>query len=711
MVMSSFERMEFEGGGKQEFSLEENFVESLPRKEEVPTRESDNIRYRFNRNSKLLASGIVLGLGLSLTGCSEVITKEVLGKSQNEEFANPRASQVYGEDLLPSQTVTEEGDVLLSDPVGPQYTEEIQEEEIQEDEVEEEIGVEEVEVDKVFNRGILDIEQWSGFSTEQVEKKEPGYIVNINEPTFLYAVPLTKDGFYRSDRYSNYTTILEEISLTEKHSFEIAEIKTIVGPNGERINLGLLRNSFTYNSNFAYAVLLGAEDAENNILEFATEDEIKKSSVSYISPVETISPNKVANVLVGLEKLSSYQENNGPFVAGRQYSALDILGLSRPGGFGDYLLEKNIRANGVCSIATALSSLSHMNGNEIVERWGHPRSEMYQQGPFGLDSRTVDAAINIDMDSVFDFKWIQNEDLYIQVSVDIVPGEAVSEDGVSLGLALVVSFSYTTQEPEGQAEHIQQKLEDYARIENLALGSEKKGVSEVGGAVSLVYDREDISMFADIIENDPVLRDILELQKAVNSYDEDSGQTLSQHLRASEWYTNYLENFPKEGEELRLAEYAISAVDHVRIKGQPLQCVMYAAMLAHLYPELGIQYIGGTMVTEADGTTRGLQAASELVFPGFSGITRGSPAGGLQHSGKDVVIEDFEGGDLFVLMGKFGHVGVISAKLTDESGKTWLLVTDANRLEDGRVRTFVVGEGGMDDVFGEHRYRVFSFKE
>jgi hypothetical protein len=135
--MSSFERMEFEGSGEQEFSSEEDFVESLTRKE-VLTSKSESIPYGLNRNRKLLASGIVLGLGFALTGCSEIIAREMLERSENNESTNPSVSQMYEEDLLPSQTVTEEGDILVSDPVGPQYTEEVQEVEIQEDEIEEE---------------------------------------------------------------------------------------------------------------------------------------------------------------------------------------------------------------------------------------------------------------------------------------------------------------------------------------------------------------------------------------------------------------------------------------------------------------------------------------------------------------------------------------------------------------------------------------------
>lgn len=138
--MSSSERMEFEESGKQEFSSKEDPSESLFGKEEVTTRKVEHTPYGINRNRRFLASGIVLGLGLgalTLTaGCSQsdVIASEILERSQSGDSTNPSATQVYEGDTLTPQTITEEGNVLLLDQEGSQYTEELLEDELAEKE-------------------------------------------------------------------------------------------------------------------------------------------------------------------------------------------------------------------------------------------------------------------------------------------------------------------------------------------------------------------------------------------------------------------------------------------------------------------------------------------------------------------------------------------------------------------------------------------------
>jgi hypothetical protein len=222
---------------------------------------------------------------------------------------------------------------------------------------------------------------------------------------------------------------------------------------------------------------------------------------------------------------------------------------------------------------------------------------------------------------------------------------------------------------------------------------------EISGAINLIYNREDLRYFENEIEQKEYLQDMLAFQEAVNNYQEDSDLILADYLKTTQWYENYKNNPNRNPEELDLA---IRMISYTNIEGEPLQCVTYAAILPLLYPELNIQKIGGSGVSSAKELVNGNYVAYEgSVATGF---------GGLLIVGKGLSMDNYHIGDLFVTRtGDFGHVGAILAETTDEFGNKLLLVTDANRGRDGKIRFYMVGENSLDDIFGPaYRYIIRS---
>ena len=138
-------------------------------------------------------------------------------------------------------------------------------------------------------------------------------------------------------------------------------------------------------------------------------------------------------------------------------------------------------------------------------------------------------------------------------------------------------------------------------------------------------------------------------------------------------------------------------ISYTRIEGQPLQCVSYVIALHLLYPELGIQNVGGAPVNNA----------KSLISDKYVSLNGKASTGfgGLLVAGDKLSLEEYEVGDLFVTRnGNFGHVGAIVGKIVEADGNVLLLVTDSNRLIDGRIRLFMADSHSKDFIFG-HNYK------
>lgn len=579
---------------------------------------------------------------------------------------------------------------------------------------------------KQFNYEILNIGDWSQYEIEKVEAKEPGYGIEILDQTSMYMIPLRKDNFVDERRE------MKEILVPPGHSFEIAEVRSITGPNGEKIRLGLIAN--TYGANFVSAVLLGATDENGTKVEFTRDKESTSRVVSYIVTEDSIYPNKVINTLIALRNMSEFQDVNGPFKSGLEYSYIDMIGLKAPNKKNEYEYgltssKSRVKGGGVCAMATGISTLVHIqNGTsyEVIEQWVHP--VRYAQGPFSPSEYLVDATVDYNENTTYDLRWIQGEDKYLHIKTFAIPSDLpyskTERDGVG-GLSdvfLVVSLSFeNTPPPQGQTAILQKELENYRDFRSSQhqqnLNPNQMNVNVLGHqldakmqqSVDLIYNVEDLRLFSSRIEQSTTFKNLLELQESVNNYSEGNGQSIYEYLRQSDWYNGFVTDENK-GQIDRILMLSTTA----RVPGQPLQCVGFVMMTSLLYPDLQIPYVGGSGVASARELI-----PDEIIKNKYTEIrTFYTNYGTLLLVGQNIGIDNYNPGDLFVRVdgapmastGKpTGHVGLILDKVKDERGNTVLLVADSNRHNDGRIKIFVVKEGDMDEVFGHGQRYILRY--
>ncbi len=660
----------------------------------------------------LVATSMVGG---ALAGCAPAKTPDT-NPNTDVEKNPPQAQILTQEEIDEIQGSTQEQDVFIN--TEPSLGREILEEEVVMEDISAEITDEEIaqisaeQEEKRFNYSVLDIRNWNDYEIGNIEKKAPGYVVEIENPTSLFVIPLKNDEFLDEERE------IEEIVVDRGMVFEVAEVRKLVGPEGEEIEVGLLAN--TYGAKAVVAIVMEGRDSSGEERTFTKESESTESAVAYVALADSIYPNKVINIFNALSNISRHQDEMGLFQAGTEYSYLELIQLDTPEKKYNYLLGlmsaessgPEAWAGGVCSVSTGLSSLLHQDPtNRILEQWHHPKR--YFQGPFSMSPYIVDSAVEqVPGGDDYDLKWVLSRDRYIEintyVSVSGVPYSDTEPSGVggASDVNVVFSLSFTDQYPEGQTERLQNMMEEYAQFRQSqhadtfeSYESFNYTFSEVENAINLIYNREDIRYFESEFEQKEYLQDMLAFQEAVKSYQEDPNFRLADYLKTTEWYANYKNNPNRNPENLDLA---IRMISYTNIQGEPLQCVTYAGVLPLLYPELNIQGIGGS----------GVRSAAELVsdqYVAYNG-TVATGFGGVLVVGKGLSIDNYHPGDLFVTRtGNFGHVGAILAETTDEFGNKLLLVTDSNRARDGKIKFYMVDANSLDDIFGPaYRYIIRS---
>lgn len=671
----------------------------------------------MNNIEKEVFNGLVATsmVGGALAACTPVKTPDTNPNADYDK--NPPQTQVLTQEEIDEiEGNTQEQDVFIN--AEPSLRVELLKEEAAMADITAEITDEEIaqvsaeQEEKRFNYSILDIRTWNDYEVANVEKKAPGYVVEIENPTSLFVIPVQNDGFI------DEAGQVQEVILSRGLVVELEEVRELEGPSGETVEIGLLSN--TYGAEAVCAIVLKAVDSSGEDIDFTSRKESNEGAVSYVALYDSIYPNKIVNIFTALSNISRYQDENGAFRAGTEYSYLELIQLDAPEKKYNYLVGlmsaqdsgPKAWAGGVCAMSTGLSSLLHQDPTNLIsEQWHHPKR--YFQGPFSMSPYVVDSAVEeVPGGDNYDLKWVLSGDRYIEISVYIsasgIPYSDTEPSGVggASDVNVVFSLSFTDQYPEGQTERLQEQMNEYLQFRQSqhtdtfeSYESFNYTLSEVGSAINLIYNREDLRSFEKEFEQKEYLQDMLAFQEAVNSYQEDSNFRLADYLKTTEWYTNYKNNPNRNPEDLDLA---IRMISYTNIEGEPLQCVTYAGVLPLLYPELNIQRIGGS----------GVGSAAELVNDKY-GAYNGSVAtgfGGLLVVGKELSIDNYHPGDLFVIRtGSFGHVGAILAETTDEFGNKLLLVTDSNRARDGKIKFYEVGANSVENIFGPiYRYIIRS---
>ena len=297
---------------------------------------------------------------------------------------------------------------------------------------------------------------------ESVEKLRDGYVVNVLTPTPLYLVPYTDEKNKWDIRVHDLDTEgeIKQRIANEGMTFEIEQKRVLVSRDGTELELGVLAN--TYGSKFVASILLGVKKG-NRKISFVERNFAAKNSITYLVTGTDVYPNKVKNILIGLMKISEYQEENGPLVPGEMYSLLTMTGVNDWEQLQEYEKGRTgaggiVFAGGVCATVTGISSLLHEMEGFYVNRV--PHGAHYSQGPHSPDPNRVDATILYNgptnsTDMTFSLKKNQapgHLHFAYQLMPSGVPFNETDPNGVT-GLSdihLIVTYSFEQDKPISQ---------------------------------------------------------------------------------------------------------------------------------------------------------------------------------------------------------------------------------------------------------------------
>lgn len=546
---------------------------------------------------------------------------------------------------------------------------------------------------------------------EEWELPDGTTVETIKEAT-LVLIPLLPDFFIDAIKE------LQIIPVPEGFKFQLHSIRDLMIDESYGVKLGIVANTYNPRQTFVAALVMEVYDLSGNRLEYVSISPEQGHLVTFLGTKNEISPNKVENILLALRQLAHHQEKFGVFHKGLEYAYLNLLNMGKGEYFYLYKDSLNkfrapIRANGICAVATGISSLLYAENPEVptvLERWRH--QDLYHQGPFSSPRLLMDAAIEFGPEDYqrYDLRWVQREDAYLNVNAHLFPTgikplEAIA-DGVTgpsdVGILLSFSFDEELVYSSETFNHLLEQMQGFrSSLHAQPLNKDPKTFSAHYQSLldpntmnfsKQVFDIEDLSLFEQVIENDLVLQDILAFGNAINSYSEKGGLFLNEYLKKTDWFHNYLKVF--EADESRVGRL-IDRVTCRQIVGEPLQCVGFVVLLTELYPSMGFPYVGRASADMAGKIVPDIMFGLEGVFD--------TNFGESFLVGKSLQIRDYNAGDTFVLKGEPGHVGVVLARI----GET-LLVADSNRHWNGRVRVFTVNRNNFDDVFGERKYIVLN---
>ncbi|TRZ48322.1 twin-arginine translocation signal domain-containing protein [bacterium] len=450
--------------------------------------------------------------------------------------------------------------------------------------------------------------------------------------------------------------------------------------------------------------------------------------VSYVVGDEKVYPNKVLNLLNAMAYILEHQEQSGPLRKNKVYSYLELISLADGADYvpGYTSSLAVVRGGGICAGATAISNvfwgvakslgIDYKNTYQ-APKFSHP--ERYKLGPFASDTFITDTTVQINNDGTkYDYNLIPPRDLYFNIRAAVIPnGVAFSETNpqglyitndsgsfLRSDVQFVLNIGLTTDQPQTKADDlraIRQQYIDFRSsnhqgktniMENGCRFSGNFGWSE-SNKVDFgpkIYPEQDTRLFTNEIAQSNYLRDVLALQKLLNSIEDIETRVVSGLVRNSEWYRNKV----ARGETSQPMEGAINQLDAVAIRGQRVQCIAWATLLAGLpYPGMPISIGSVPIAGPID-----LIPNSILTYPDRQ--TALSPTGGKVIAERDMEIGDINEGDLFLMRSSsVGHVGVVLGR-KQYGGKQYLLVTESNRHNDGRIQIYTVDEHNFNAKLG-----------
>jgi len=452
--------------------------------------------------------------------------------------------------------------------------------------------------------------------------------------------------------------------------------------------------------------------------------------ISYIVGDGIVYPNKILNLLNATAYILEGQEKSGPLQKNQINSYLKLINLADGANYvPGYTSNRTIvRGGGICAGATAVSNAFWGAAKSLGikyedtyrdPKWNHP--DRYKLGPLGPNTFLTDTTVQINDDgSNFDYLMIPPRDLYINIRAGIMPNGLAFSETNPKGLYIVndngsflrsdvqfiLNVALTTDKPQTKSSDLRAIRQQYIDFRS-SIHQGNTGIMENGcrfiGNYDLnknsemnfgpqIYPEQDTGLFTSEIAHSNYLQDVFALQQIINSVDENNADDIAGIVRSSKWYKNKVTG----GRIDQKVESAINQLNYVTIKDQPVQCIAWATLLAGLpYSNMPISIGSADIRGPAD-----LIPNSILTFPDRQ--TAPSPTGGMLIAERDIKISGINGSDLFLMRGAPGgpgHVGVILSRKST-GGKDYLLVTESNRHNDGRVQIYTVDENNFNAKLG-----------
>lgn len=344
------------------------------------------------------------------------------------------------------------------------------------------IPTEDLEAEKKFDYSTLNLIEWESYEVSDIEKLENGHIVQTNRPTMLYATPWLDLAL----QTENTTWAgVKEMKIKEDFMFEIAEKRTITDTDGKSVTIGRVRYSFALeHQDSVISIIMSAKDKNGVEIDFVKEDvsQNKESCATVGEFIGMIPSSALKSVLLASRNFLKYQEENGPFKSGQEYSFSDITQFypnDNKSEFFPYTVSMGYGRtdNHVEEFATAMAYMLYGSKEPMAERTSSlPKSGYTFLGPdISIDNYLDYKVLLSKIDGVGetpDFVFRMKEgvsDRYIKLSIDFTDNQLPEGINVVQEPVFVYSMCTTDKPIVGESEKFDKLYNDFLEYEKKRL--------------------------------------------------------------------------------------------------------------------------------------------------------------------------------------------------------------------------------------------------
>lgn len=314
------------------------------------------------------------------------------------------------------------------------------------------------EVVEEFDESALDLLNWGNWELVEKEELPESEKVRLLEGGKLFAFPYFKEAF---TTFGFKNPSVSEIDINADLDVEIAELRRIKNEIGEELVIGMLSNTFTLSDGYpVLATILEAQDSNGVSKSFIEEDQdLPENDIIITTSLEGIlRQNDFDSNILTIYRFLKYQEENGVFLPGNQYSLKDILSPADDFKKLAYYPETNgyTHTIGWDTFASGIALLLEKNP-ELGQVVKYNLSIMrYLPGPF-LSSHLLEVKVPFNSDFVFEV----NKSCYLVVNPLVMPIEDTKESTLESNPELISKYNliYTISLIEADKVEVKQSEE------------------------------------------------------------------------------------------------------------------------------------------------------------------------------------------------------------------------------------------------------------